>query len=223
MTLRNFFIAAFIIIITVSCGQPDQEWNSYGLDLSNQRFSRITQINKTNVETLEMAWQVQTGVPATFQSTPIVHEGVMFVSLPFNNVLALDAKTGNEIWRYEHDLNPNWKLCCGPSNRGVALQGKQLFFGTVDARLISLNIKTGEKIWDINVVKNNVETESIGDLDESDTNSDKQISGGTGVGISMAPVVYNGKVIIGITGVGYGLHVEAVSYTHLTLPTTPYV
>ena len=100
MILRNFFIATFIIIFTVSCGQRDQEWNSYGLDLSNQRFSRITQINKTNVETLEMAWQVQTGVPATFQSTPIVHEGVMFVSLPFNNVLALNAKTGDEIWRY---------------------------------------------------------------------------------------------------------------------------
>ena len=111
MILRNFFITAFIVIFLVSCSQPDQEWNSYGMDLSNQRFSRITQINKTNVETLEMAWQVQTGVQATFQSTPIVHEGIMFVSLPFNNVLALDAKTGNEIWRYEHDLNPNWKLC----------------------------------------------------------------------------------------------------------------
>ena len=145
------------------------------MDLSNQRFSRVTQINKTNVETLEIAWQVETGVKATFQATPIVHKGIMYVSLPFNNVIALDAKTGNEIWRYEHDLNPDWKLCCGPSNRGVALQGKQLFFGTVDARLISLNIKTGEKIWDINVVKNNVETESINDLDQSDANSDKHL------------------------------------------------
>ena len=206
--LRNIFISSLLAIFLISCGQPDQDWSSYGMDLSNQRFSRVTQINKTNVETLEIAWQVETGVKATFKATPIVHKGIMYVSLPFNNVIALDAKTGNEIWRYEHDLKPNWKLCCGPSNRGVALQGKQLFFGTVDARLISLNIKTGEKIWDINVVKNNVETESINDLDQSDANSNKQISGGTGVGISMAPVVYNGKVIIGITGVGYGLHVE---------------
>ena len=56
MILRNFFIASFIGIFTVSCGQPDQEWNSYGMDLSNQRFSRVTQINKTNVETLEIVF-----------------------------------------------------------------------------------------------------------------------------------------------------------------------
>jgi len=190
--LKNIFISTFIAIFFINCSQPDQDWSTYGKDLSNQRFSRITQINTSNVETLEIAWQIQTGVKATFQATPIVHNGIMYVSLPFNNVVALDAKTGNKIWRYEHDLNPNWKLCCGPSNRGIALQGKQLFFGTVDARLISLNIKTGEKIWDIHVVKNNVVTESISDLDQSDLNSKKQISGGTGVGISMAPVVYNG-------------------------------
>ena len=133
-------------LLLTGCQKQDVEWSSFGNDLTNQRYSRLNQINKKNIGELETAWQVQTGVKATFQATPIVHKGIMYVSLPFNNVLALDAKTGNEIWRYEHDLNPNWKLCCGPSNRGVALQGKQLFFGTVDARLISLNIKTGEKI-----------------------------------------------------------------------------
>ena len=197
----------FLLFFLTSCGQPDQEWNSYGEGLTNQRFSKITQINKTNVEKLGLAWQFQTGVKATFQATPIVHKGIMYVSLPFNSVVALDAVTGKEIWRYIHELNPNWKICCGPSNRGVAINGNQIFFGTVDARLISLNIKTGEKIWDVNVVKNTVQTESINDLDQSDSNSEKKISGGTGVGISMAPIVYKGKVIIGITGVGYGLHV----------------
>lgn len=204
--LKILFFSSLLFFIT-SCGQPDQGWDSYGQDLTNQRFSRITQINKKNVGELETAWQVQTGVKATFQATPIVHKGIMYVSLPLNNVVALNAKTGDEIWRYEHELNPNWNLCCGPSNRGVAIKGKQLFFGTVDARLISLNINTGEKIWDVNVVKNIVQTESINDLDQSDSNSEKKISGGTGVGISMAPIVYKGKVIIGITGVGYGLHV----------------
>lgn len=197
----------FLLFFLTSCGQPDQEWNSYGEGLTNQRFSKITQINKTNVEKLGLAWQFQTGVKATFQATPIVHKGIMYVSLPFNSVVALDAVTGKEIWRYIHELNPNWKICCGPSNRGVAINGNQIFFGTIDARLISLNIKTGEKIWDVNVVKNTVQTESINDLDQSDSNSEKKISGGTGVGISMAPIVYKGKVIIGITGVGYGLHV----------------
>ena len=157
---------------------------------------------------MELGWQYQTGISATFQATPIVHKGVMYVSLPFNHVIALDGKTGKELWRYEHDRNPNWKMCCGPTNRGVAVHGEQIFFGTVDARLISLDIKTGEKIWDINVVENVVETESLNSLNELDPNRDKIISGGTGVGISMAPVVYKNKVIIGITGVGYGLHIE---------------
>ncbi len=132
----------------------------------------------------------------------------MFVSLPFNGVVALDGKTGKELWRYEHDLTPEWEMCCGPSNRGVAIHENQLFFGTVDARLISLNIKTGAKIWDKKVVGNQVKTESISSLDRSDTNRKKRVTGGTGVGISMAPVVYKNQVIIGITGVGYGLHLE---------------
>ena len=115
--LRNIFISSLLAIFLISCGQPDQDWSSYGMDLSNQRFSRVTQINKTNVETLEIAWQVETGVKATFQATPIVHKGIMYVSLPFNNVIALDAKTGNEIWRYEHDLpemnrQPNRFITC---------------------------------------------------------------------------------------------------------------
>ena len=78
----------------------------------------------------------------------------------------------------------------------------QLFFGTVDARLISLNIKTGAKIWDKKVVGNQVKTESISSLDRSDTNRKKKVTGGTGVGISMAPVVYKNQVIIGITYIG---------------------
>ena len=73
----------------------------------------------------------------------------------------MNAKTGKVIWRYEHDRNQNWKMCCGPTNRGVAVYGEQLFMGTVDARLISLDIKTGKKLWDINVVEDTVGTESI--------------------------------------------------------------
>jgi len=196
------------LLLLNGCQNQDVEWTSFGNDLSNQRYSKLEQINKENVDKLEMAWQAQTGVKATFQATPIVHKGIMYVSLPFNSVVALDAVNGREIWRYQHELNPNWKICCGPSNRGVAINGNQIFFGTVDARLISLNTKTGEKIWDISVVKNSVDSESISDLNQSDSNSEKKISGGTGVGISMAPVVYNNKVIIGITGVGYGLHIQ---------------
>ena len=206
--MKNLLVILLSLFFLSACQNQNEDWNSYGKDLTNQRFSKLDQINIKNVKHLELAWQYQTGISATFQATPLVHKGIMYVSLPFNNVIALDAKKGEELWRYEHDRNPNWKMCCGPTNRGLAIYEGQIFFGTVDARLISLDIKNGKKIWDINVVENNIETESLSSLSELDPNRDKVVSGGTGVGISMAPVVYKNKVIIGITGVGYGLHIE---------------
>ena len=206
--MKNLLLIVSMFFSLSGCSDKNEDWSSYGKDLTNQRYSKLQQINEKNVQNLSEDWSFRTGVKATFQATPIVHNGVMFVSLPFNGVVALDGKTGKELWRYEHDLTPEWEMCCGPSNRGVAIHENQLFFGTVDARLISLNIKTGAKIWDKKVVGNQVKTESISSLDRSDTNRKKKVTGGTGVGISMAPVVYKNQVIIGITGVGYGLHLE---------------
>jgi glucose dehydrogenase len=83
-----------------------------------------------------------------------------------------------------------------------------VFIGTVDARLIALDAKTGKKLWDINAVDAAVVTEVQESLNKNDPNSTAKTTGGTGVGMAMAPVVYHGKVIIGITGVGYGLHID---------------
>jgi len=208
MILVKSLITLYLLSFLSGCQKVNEDWSSYGKNLENQRYSKLRQINEENVKDLKLDWQYQTGIKATFQATPIVYQGVMYISLPYNHVLAINAKTGKEIWRYEHERNPEWKMCCGPSNRGLALHGEQLFMGTVDARLISLNIKTGKKIWDIDVVSNLVTTESISSLNDIDPNRKKIVSGGTGVGISMAPVIYQNKVIIGITGVGYGLHIE---------------
>jgi glucose dehydrogenase len=185
-----------------------QDWPSYGQDYSSKRFSAATQINSKNVKDLVQAWAYKSGVVASFQATPIVQDGVMYLALPFNHVVALDAKTGKQLWRYEHDLRKDWKLCCGPANRGVAVSAGRVFIGTVDARLIALNAKTGAKEWDIDVVENAILTEGQDSLDKNDPNSARKVTGGTGVGIAMAPVVYKGKVIVGITGVGYGLHID---------------
>jgi glucose dehydrogenase len=185
-----------------------QDWPSYGRDLSSQRFSPSTQININNVKNLIQTWIYKSGITASFQATPIVQDGVMYLSLPFNHVVALDAKTGKELWRYNHDRRKDWQMCCGPANRGVAVAGGRVFIGTVDARLIALNAKTGAKEWDIDVVENAILTEGQEALNKDDPNSARKVTGGTGIGIAMAPIVYKGKVIVGITGVGYGLHID---------------
>lgn len=186
-----------------------KDWPSFGRDYANQRFSPLNQVNENNVKKLALAWQFKSGISASFQTTPIVVNKVMYLSLPYNHVVALDAVTGKELWRYKHERNKDWKMCCGPANRGVALSDGKVFMGTVDARLIALDAKTGAKLWDINIVDAAVKTEGQNSLDSSDPNSSRHSYGGTGVGISMAPVTYKGKVIIGITGVGYGLHVDS--------------
>lgn len=194
---------------TANIIQPQAyEWPSYGRDYSNQRYAPLKQIDRSNVDKLALAWKFKTGISASFQSTPIVTNGVMYISLPYNHVLALDAKTGKQLWRYEHQRRKDWKLCCGPANRGVAVGYGKVFIGTVDARLIALNARTGKVEWDIDAVEAAVDTEGQESLNNNDPNSRAKTSGGTGIGIAMAPVVYQGKVIVGITGVGYGLHID---------------
>lgn len=207
------WIAIFSSLLITACAgmvnkqvSDNKDWPSFGRDYSNQRLSPLTQIKRDNVKDLQLAWQYKSGISATFQATPIVTNGVMYVALPYSSVVALDAKTGKELWRYNHERRKNWKLCCGPSNRGVAVSGGKVFIGTVDARLIALNSENGAKVWDIDVADDNVKGENTTSLNTSD--SQKVAYGGTGVGIAMAPVVYHGKVLIGVTGVGYGLHLD---------------
>jgi glucose dehydrogenase len=95
-------------------------WITYGRDYSNQRFSALAQIDTTNVHMLVPRWVYRSGVKNSFQATPIVVDGIMYLSLPFNHVVALDARTGRELWRYTHKRRTE-KMCCGPANRGVAV------------------------------------------------------------------------------------------------------
>ncbi len=216
--MKNYFFKTLLLsffLLVVSCSQlqnkssaNNEDWPSFGHDFSSQRFSPATQINTQNVKELAQAWVYKSGVSASFQTTPIVQNDVMYLSLPFNHVVALDAKTGQQLWRYEHARKKDWKMCCGPANRGVAVSNGRVFIGTVDARLIALNAKTGAKEWDIDVVENAILTEGQDELSKDDPNSARKVTGGTGIGIAMAPVVYKGKVIVGITGVGYGLHID---------------
>lgn len=213
MKFPRFYLIASVFVLglpgcTANPPKHAGDWPSYGRDYSNQRHSPLAQINRDNVAQLAPAWTYRSGVKATFQATPIVVDGVMYISLPFNHVVALDAQTGRQLWRYEHQRRPNWKMCCGPGSRGVAVSGGKVFVGTVDARLVALDARTGKVAWDIDAVSEDVITESMESLHVDDPLGREKISGGTGIGIAMAPVVYRGKVIVGITGVGYGLHIE---------------
>jgi len=193
----------------LGAGADRANWLTYGRDYGNQRFSPLAQIDAGNVERLRPAWIYQSGVPATFQATPIVADGVMYVSLPFNHVVALDAKTGRELWRYTHKRRTD-KMCCGPANRGVAVAYGKVYIGTVDARLIALDAGSGKPVWDVQLVEDPAgTTERTEQLAVDDPLRKQKVTGSTGVGANMAPIVYKGKVIVGITGVGYGLHLDS--------------
>ncbi len=183
-------------------------WMSYGRDYANQRFSPLDQINRESVRQLVPRWIYQTGSSATFQATPLVVDGIMYLSMPFDHVAAIDAVTGRELWRYEHKRTTT-KMCCGPANRGVAIAYGKVFIGTVDARLIALDAKSGKTVWDISLTTDLGPTETTQQLVSDKALRGQTASGNTGVGINMAPIVFNGKIIVGITGVGYGLHLES--------------
>jgi glucose dehydrogenase len=193
----------------LSAPRDAANWLHYGRDYSNQRFSPLSHIDTGNVKRLVPKWIYQSGISSTFQATPIVVDGVMYLSLPFNHVVALDARNGRELWRYQHKRRTQ-KMCCGPANRGVAVAYGKVYTGTVDARLIALNARTGAVEWDVALVEDaGGEEEKVEQLARDDPLRAQRVTGATGVGASMAPVIYKGKVVIGITGVGYGLHLDS--------------
>ena len=146
------------------------------------RYYPASQINTSNVKNLRPAWIFQTEVVESLETSPLVINGVMYVTTSFNHVYALDAATGSQIWHYKHKMGPITTYCCGPNNRGVAAYGDKVFMGTLDARLIALNAKTGKKVWDTQIANP--------ELGYSET---------------MAPTAVNGKILIGTNGGEYGI------------------
>ena len=213
MTLHQAYAAAFsLLVCTATFASSDTEWPVFGGNWDHQRHTLSTQITPRNVGQLDLAWEFDTGVSSSFQATPIVVNGVMFVSLPFNHVVALKADTGKLVWRYTHDRIKDRPMCCGPANRGVAVSDGKVFMGTVDSRLLALDARTGQKLWEIDVTKGEqgVQEDAATLGSQLDTQGGKlEVSGASGAGINMAPMVFDGKVIVGITGVGYGLHLDS--------------
>jgi len=183
------------------------DWLTYGHTYGNQRFSELKQINRETVGGLTPAWIYQTGISATFQGSPLVADGVMYLTTPRNHLVALNAVTGIEIWRYKHKMTAK-KLCCGPANRGAAMGYGMIFMAAADGRLIALDRATGKVKWDVLMAAPDARpTETLKDLPADDPRRNANVQGSSGLGANMAPIVFDGLVIAGVTGAGYGLHV----------------
>ena len=128
-------------------------WLTYGQNFKEQRFSELTQINTDTIARLGLAWTAQIGdYNMRMQGTPLVVDGVMYVSNGWSVIYALDATTGEEIWKYDPEVDRSYirLACCGPAhNRGVAVYEGKVFVGTFDGRLIAVNAENGEEVWDV--------------------------------------------------------------------------
>ena len=168
----------------INADKEPHNWLSHGRDYNEQRYSPLNQINKQTIGKLELEWSLDMGTTRGLEATPIIDNGIMFVSSTWSVVHAIDAKTGKELWVYDPNVPRSWarKVCCDVVNRGVAVWKGQVYFGTIDGRLISLDTVTGKKIWEINTL--------------IDTSKDYTITG--------APRIANGKVFIGNGGADMG-------------------
>ena len=117
----------------------------------NGFFYALDQITPANVKNLEMRWVFQTRTQEKFENTPLVVDGVMYLTQPPNDVIALDAVTGRTFWVYTYRMEPGTRPCCGNVNRGLAILGDTLFMATVDGRLIAIDAKNGRVLWNVKV------------------------------------------------------------------------
>jgi glucose dehydrogenase len=207
MSLRLQLLAATCAALS-SFSLSADDWPLHGLDYAASRSSPLADIHTGNVQLLEPAFTVSTGMKGAFQATPIVVEGTLYVSTPWNDVLAVDAATGEERWRYRHDMN-DIEPCCGPANRGVAVSRGRVVMATVDNRLIALDASRGTVLWDTAITNDDPGVrEAMTPLLGDTAFADAVVTGGTGYTANMAPQVFDGKVYVGISGTGYGLHLD---------------
>jgi alcohol dehydrogenase (cytochrome c) len=124
---------------------PDGSWLSWRRTLDGQGYSPLTQVNRGNVGKLRLAWAM-TMHEGSNQVTPLVHEGVMFLTHPNNQIQAIDAATGDLIWEYAYSFPPDARTLGGPT-RNIALYGNRLFLATYDAAIVAIDIHTGKEVW----------------------------------------------------------------------------
>ena len=120
----------------VNAADEPQNWLMYSGTFDSQRFSRLDQINTGNVDGLELVWAHHIPQLDRNETTPLVVDGVMFITESPSNVTAVAAATGRPYWRYEHELPDDLRVCCGRNNRGVAILDETLYMSTLDAHIV---------------------------------------------------------------------------------------
>ncbi|MCP5112938.1 MAG: PQQ-dependent dehydrogenase, methanol/ethanol family [bacterium] len=164
---------------------PEREpgnWLTYSGSYSSQRYSLLDLLARDNVSDLEFKWVYQLRTTQKVETTPLVVDGVMYLTRPPNDVIAMDTETGRPFWQYRRTLPETINVCCGRVNRGLAMLGDRLFMGTVDGSLVALDAKTGNVLWEVEVA-----------------------DPATGYALTAAPLALDGKIITGIAGGEYGV------------------
>ncbi|HEY7387055.1 MAG TPA: PQQ-binding-like beta-propeller repeat protein [Bryobacteraceae bacterium] len=141
----------------INASTTPRNWLTYSGDYAAHRFSRLDQINVNNGYQIVPLWVYQTGAAGDgsngrFEMTPLVVEGILYGTAQDNRAFALDARTGRPLWRYQRQLPRDIRPCCGRVNRGVAVLGNTVYFGTLDAHVMALDAETGHVIWDVAAV-----------------------------------------------------------------------
>ena len=183
---RWLMLLALVMPLAVHAQQagraPDTGWTRYGKNPLGWRHSELAQINTENVSRLAPRWIFQTGVNGKNETTPLVDDGLMYMTGPLNNAWALDALSGRPLWHYGKPFPPGLSYCCGPVNRGFAMLRDKLFKLNLDATLVAIDRKTGGVLW------------------ESRVDDYKKGYSGTA-----APLIAKNLVVVGIAGAEFGV------------------
>ena len=207
MALKQWLLAGFLAstcLVTIAAAGPIENyspvtadrlknpepgnWMHYRRTYDGQGYSPLDQINTSNVKNLTPVWTFSTGVVEGHEAPPIINNGVMFIATPMGQVIALNAKTGDEYWRYKRQL-PEDLFQLHPTNRGVGLWEDKVYLATTDDHLVALDAKTGKVVWDTKV-------------------QDYK----KGQYLTLMPLVVDGKVIVGGSGGEFGVRGYIVAY-----------
>ena len=166
----------------LNAGAEPHNWLTYSGTYASQRHTALTQIRPSNVGDLELKWVYQAQSLESFETTPLVVDGVMYLTEAPNTAVAVDARTGRPFWRYQHNPSVDARPCCGRVNRGLAMLGNTLFMATIDSKLLALDAITGQVLWQ----------KTLADAS-------------AGYAMTLAPLVVKDKVIVGVAGGEYGI------------------